>query len=111
MKIKNDYKGQLKNRLQSKIEEIANTLSIYNAELDAPGVLGGMSGKALFMFYYSRYSGDTKFADIGEQALLRALEIINSGYASLNYYGGISGFAWTCEHLVRQGFIDSDSID
>jgi hypothetical protein len=70
----------------------------------------GVSGKVLFMFYYSRYTNNPKYADIGEQTLVRALEIINNNYIYHTYCGGISGFAWTCEHLARHGFVESKDI-
>jgi lantibiotic modifying enzyme len=105
-----DTQHQLKDRLQSKVEEIANILNNSVVDDNYLGVLAGVSGKALFMFYYSLYTGNSKYADIGEQALTRALEIINNNYPYHNYCNGISGFAWTCEHLAQQGFIESKDI-
>ena len=97
---------QLRGQLKSKLEEIANILLDPTIEFNEPGVLAGISGKALFLFYYSFYTGDSKYADIGEQALEQALDMINKGFVSFNYYSGISGFVWTCEHLAQHGFIE-----
>jgi lantibiotic modifying enzyme len=101
---------QLKSLLQSKIEQIANILIDPEVDDNTPGVLAGVSGKALFMFYYSLYTGNSKYADIGEQALAQALEIINNNYPYHSYCNGISGFAWACEHLAQHGFIESKDI-
>jgi lantibiotic modifying enzyme len=103
-------KQSIKCLLQSKVEHIANILIDPAIEFNGIGPLAGVSGKALFMFYYSRYTGNSIYADIGEQALARALEIINNDYLYRTYCTGISGFAWTCEHLVRHGFIESEDI-
>ena len=100
----------LKYRLQSKLKEIASILCDSTDQFDSPGVLAGLSGLALFMFYYSRFTGNGKYAEVGEQALEKAVDMINNGYTFHTYCSGISGLAWTCEHLERYKFIDREGI-
>ena len=102
--------NELNYKLQSKLEEIASILCDSTDKFDSPGVLAGVSGLALFMFYYSRFTGDGKYAEVGEQALGKAVEMINDGYKPHTFCTGISGLAWTCEHLERYKFIDREGI-
>jgi lantibiotic modifying enzyme len=103
--IINQMETQLKHKLQEKLEEIADIASKSICIYDAPGVLSGVSGIALFMFYYSRFAGIEKYADYGRQALKKAIDLIDGGFISHTYCIGISGLTWTCEHLARHGFI------
>jgi len=100
----------LKDIMQRKLDEIAGILCDSKDKFDSPGVLAGISGLTLFMYYYSRFTGDSKYAEVGEQALERAVEMINNGYKYHAFCSGISGLAWTCEHLEQNGFIDRDFI-
>jgi len=97
---------ELNIRLKGKLEEIAGILCDSTDKFNSPGVLAGVSGLALFMFYYSRFTGDAKYAEVGEQALEKAVEMINNGFTNHTFCSGISGLAWTCEHLEQNGFID-----
>jgi len=97
---------ELKIRLKGKLEEIAGILCDSTDKFNSPGILAGVSGLALFMFYYSRFTGDSKYAAVGEQALEKAVEMINNGFTNHTFCSGISGLAWTCEHLEQNGFID-----
>lgn len=101
---------ELKNKLQTKLEEIADILCCSMDRFNNPGVLAGVSGFALFMFYYSKFTQDSKYAEIGERALEKAVDMINNGYQLHTYCSGISGMAWTFEHLARHGFIERENI-
>jgi lantibiotic modifying enzyme len=92
------------------LEEIASILCDSADQFDSPGVLAGVSGLALFMFYYARFTGDSKYAEVGTKALEKAVEMINDGYKLHTFCSGISGLAWTCEHLERYKFIDREGI-
>ena len=92
--------------MQSKLDEIANVLCDSADKFDNLGVLSGISGLALFMFYYSRLSGGLRYAEVGEQALEKSVDMINNGFRVHTFYSGISGMAWTFEHLERHGFLE-----
>ena len=95
---------ELEYKLQSKLEDIASVLWDSTDKFENPGVLAGVSGLALFMFYYVRFTGDGKYAEVGAKALEKAVEMVNDGYTFHTYCSGISGLAWTCEHLERYKF-------
>jgi len=100
----------LNHKLHKKLHEIANILCNSLHIFNNPGVLAGVSGLALFMYYYSRFTGDSKYAEVGEKALERAVDMINEGFTDHSFCSGLSGFVWTCEHLERYKFIDRESI-
>ncbi|MDR0574428.1 MAG: hypothetical protein LBG96_10445 [Tannerella sp.] len=101
---------QLKCGLQVKLEEIAGILSKSINRYNTPGVLSGISGLALFMFYYSRFTGIAKYAYYGIFALKKAIDMIDAGYSYHTYCIGITGLAWVCEHLVRHKFLEQSDI-
>jgi len=102
--------GNLKIELEKKLEEIAVILCDSIDEFENPGVLAGVSGLALFMYYYSRYTNEQKYKEIGMQALEKAVDMLNNGYNLPNFCNGISGFTWTCKHLEKNGFVDTKTI-
>ena len=102
--------NELKKEIQRKLAGIAEILCDSSDKFNNPGVLAGVSGLALFMYYYARFTGENKYAEFCEQALVKAVEMINNGYTYHTFCSGISGLAWTCEHLEQNGFIDRDNI-
>jgi lantibiotic modifying enzyme len=101
---------ELKCKTEEKLQEIADILYYSLDKFENNGVLIGNAGLALFMYYYSRYTNDSKYADMGKQALEEAVNMINNGYLHHTFCSGISGLAWTCEHLVKHEFIESEEI-
>ena len=101
---------EVTNRMQRKLEEIARILCDSTDKIDNIGVLSGVSGLVLFMYYYSRYTDNSKYAEVGEQILEKAVEMINNGFTLHTFCSGIGGLAWTCEHLEQNGFIDRETF-
>jgi lantibiotic modifying enzyme len=102
--------NELKYRLEEKLQEIAVILCRSLNKFDCNGVLAGNAGLALFMYYYSKYTNNSKYAEIGREVLSDAVDIINKGYFNHTFCSGISGLAWTCEHLAKHEFIDYNEI-
>jgi hypothetical protein len=51
---------------KQKLEEIAKVALENTDKLESNiGLMGGKIGAALFFFYYSRFTGDEKYADYG----------------------------------------------
>lgn len=96
----------IEHRLQSKLKEIASVLEAESEENKYVGVLSGISGIALFQFYYSRYLGDDKYADQGVQNLTRMVDLINSGVVFPTFCTGIAGACWVMELLKEEEFVD-----
>ncbi len=70
------------------------------------GVLSGISGCALFQFYYSKWTDVDNHADLGVAIIATCIDRINSGFSYPTYCDGIAGFGWAIQHLTMENFID-----
>ena len=101
----------IKLQLEQKLQEIQKILTKeYKQNLNV-GVLSGISGIALFHFYYSKYLNVDTYADIGVEILEEVIERINNGYAYPTFCTGIAGAGWVFEHLLEEDFTDIDNDD
>ncbi|WP_340065518.1 lanthionine synthetase C family protein [Ascidiimonas aurantiaca] len=95
--------------LEKKLEEISAILKDESQKNEHLGVLAGISGIALFNFYYSKYLDVDTYADIGVDLLNESVNRINEGYQYPTYCTGIAGAAWVFDHLVEEDFMDSEN--
>ncbi len=96
-----------KTKYKIKLDEIAEVIYNYDFKNEHIGLLGGKSGVALFLAYYSKYKNSQKYLE-------KALELIESSLSDFNSYNlsyssGIAGLAWTIEHLFKYDFFDADT--
>jgi len=96
------------NILKEKLKEIDLVIKDHYNESTDIGVLSGISGIALFQFYYAKYTGEEIHADLGAAMLSEVIEKINEGYSFPTFCAGIAGGAWAIEHATEEGFIDVD---
>ncbi len=97
--------------LKQKLNTISTTLrQRYKEETDL-GVVSGVSGIALFQFYYSKYLDIDTHADLGAEMISHCIEQINEGYSHPTFCTGIAGLGWTIQHLKANDFIDVDCDD
>lgn len=93
-----------------KLREINDLLSNLNKEnRNDGGLMGGLSGIAIFFFYYAKYSDNQKYYDIGHNLLFEIIEHIKNNLKNTTFATGISGMAWTIEHLEQNNFIITDT--
>lgn len=92
--------------LLDKLSEINQALKYETNE--QLGVLSGMSGRALFQFYYSKFLEIDEHAGIGTDILSRCIENINQGNIYPTFCTGLAGMGWTFYHLKKEGLIDLD---
>ena len=95
--------------LEEKLETISDIITAKYTKESHLGVLAGLSGLALFQFYYSRFLERDEYADTALAILTRCIDHINVGYTFPTYCTGIAGMGWTLEHLKAQGFIEADT--
>ncbi len=89
------------------IDSIAEHLATNISETTNVGLLGGDTGRALALLYYDRYRAETdKFGDLGSQLLVQVIEKLQSGVNSMTFATGLSGIAWTIQHLQKREFTD-----
>lgn len=101
---------KLREKLNDKLTEIAKVVKDEYKPISA-GVLSGVSGVALFQFYYSKYLCSEYEYEEGEALLLKSIELINEGQMYPTFCAGLAGFGWVLEHLVKEDFIDFDTDD
>jgi lantibiotic modifying enzyme len=92
-------------KLNSKLLEIYAILKEQHYS-DNLGVLTGLTGLALFHFYYSRFANNDDSSEIGVEIITECFEKINQNYELPTYCTGIAGFGWALEHLYTENFID-----
>lgn len=90
-----------------KIDEIAEI--IISNKINNTGFMGGKTGLALFLFYYSRFTSDEKYSDYAEDLIIQVFEEINNGFDYPTYAGGLAGIGWILEHLSKESYIELDS--
>jgi lantibiotic modifying enzyme len=95
--------------LREKLKEIDRILRDQYQNSTDIGVLSGVSGIAIFQFYYARFLQDEQHEDVGAAILTSVIEEINQGYIYHTYCGGIAGAAWAIEFLKKEKFIDLDT--
>jgi len=98
-----------KEQLQEKLKEIDRILRDTYQDHTEIGVLSGISGLALFQFYYGKLLGEESNTDVGAEMLSLVIQKINEGYSYHTFCTGISGAAWAMELLKQEGFIDLDT--
>ena len=95
--------------LLDKLAQIHTILSETVKDEKEIGVLSGMSGIALFHFYYAKFLGEESIADIGVDVITLLFQKINDGYSFPTFCSGIAGAAWAIELLQEEDFIDVNS--
>lgn len=95
-------------KLNSKLIQIHEILKTQH-QSENLGVLTGLTGLALFHFYYSRFNNEDDSSDIGVKIIADCFEKINNNYELSTYCSGIAGFGWALQHLHLEDFIDFDS--
>ncbi len=94
--------------LNEKLKEINSILQWQYTTVADVGVMAGLSGIALFQFYYSKYLDVDEHSDIGIEMISNCIEKINDGYSTPTFCSGIAGLGWTIQHLKTSDFIDID---
>ncbi|WP_282079676.1 lanthionine synthetase C family protein [Aquimarina algiphila] len=94
--------------LLEKLKEIAEILQKEYTHKEEIGVLSGISGIALFQFYYAKLMNEESHAEIGVELLGLVFQKINEGYTLPTFCSGIAGAAWAIELLQEEEFIDID---
>lgn len=97
--------------LQSVLKKINNIVNEQYASRKQLGLCSGLSGAALFQFYYSRYTQDNEISNSGIDILGECISQINNGYIYPTFCDGFAGLTWLFDHLEQQNFIDLDTID
>lgn len=83
-------------------------LQLQASVLKAPGLIYGKMGSALFFFEYARFSGVSRYEDLGMTLLEDAVENLSHN-TPLNYADGLCGIGCGVEYLVQSGYLENDA--
>ncbi|AWK05747.1 hypothetical protein HYN56_16485 [Flavobacterium crocinum] len=101
----------INNELHKILQSVNNHINKEYIEVEHLGILSGLSGAALFQFYYSAYTNDNSDNTTGIDIIGYCIQKINNGYGYPTYCGGIAGFTWMLQHLSEQNLIDLKGIN
>lgn len=93
-------------QFRNKLKEISEILDRKTKESNDIGVLAGISGAALFQFYYSEFLNDDIHADKGVEVITEIVKRINDGFNYPTFCSGIAGACWMLEILKEEEFIE-----
>lgn len=97
--------------IKDKIGEIHSEIIAMDFSNLEIGPMGGKSGIALFLCYFSRYFKNQKAADIALELLYSCISDIEKGGISFSYSGGLTGFGSILQHLSEMQLLDVNTDD
>lgn len=100
-----------KEKIITKIDEIAIAIKKYYSNERSVGLHGGLSGITLFFAEYSKFRDDSGYAEQYVDCLEKSLNIINSGGIPHTLCDGLAGYAWILDYLNKNQFIEIDEKD
>lgn len=99
----------LKKTLEYKLNEINTIIREESHKEVNIGLINGLSGVALFQFYYAKFTDNDTYADWGQDTLIKIIEKINNGNTNPTLSIGLAGAGWVFDHLNNEGFIELDN--
>jgi hypothetical protein len=95
-------------RINSRLERIANVLSLNASFIENLGLLNGKMGIAIFFFHYARYTNNKIFENYADELVDEIYGEINKSI-SIDFENGVTGIGWGIEYLVKNGFVQADT--
>jgi lantibiotic modifying enzyme len=95
------------NAIHQKLEEIAMLLAAQPPSADI-SLTGGDAGRALFLLYYHKLSGNEAYLDKAIELMNDLLVNITQSDCHPSFAGGLAGVGWLLQHAVNNGFLDAD---
>jgi lantibiotic modifying enzyme len=101
--------GEDAERARSVVDDIRVALVQADLGTEDPGLVEGLSGRALFFAKLAEAQSDREDAARARRLLAAAVKESRSLSHSPGLYAGIIGLAWTAQHLTR--LVSSDVLD
>ena len=86
--------------------QIANTVSVNVQKITNPGLLEGKMGVAIFLYHYTRYSGQNAYNQLADYLMDEIIETM--AVSQVSFSDGLSGIGWGIKHLMKEHFIKCD---
>lgn len=92
------------------IIRITNQIISKSAAVFDSGLLSGKMGLIMYLFHYSKYSDNKLYADFAELLIDDIFEDIHDKM-SFTLDKGLSGIGWGIEYILKNNFVEGDSIE
>ena len=99
---------ELKQRIDSHLQRIANVLLLNASFIDNLGLLNGKMGIAIFFYHYARYTDNKVYSNYAGELIDEIYEEINKN-TPIDFANGLTGIGWGIEYLVKNGFVEADT--
>ena len=103
-----DNNNLLLEKIENRLQRIANVLLLNASFIDNPGLLNGKMGIAIFFYHYYRYTKNKIYEDYAGELVDEVYEEINTS-TPVNFENGLTGIGWGIEYLVRNKFVQADT--
>jgi hypothetical protein len=103
-----DNNNLLLEKIENRLQRIANVLLLNASFIDNPGLLNGKMGIAIFFYHYSRYTNNKIYEDYAGELIDEIYEQINTS-TPVNFENGLTGIGWGIEYLVKNKFVQADT--
>jgi len=92
------------------LQQISPILDNFIQQDGNPGLLSGYTGCALFYAYYYYLTGKKKYLKQVHTVMLKSIQALSEQEMMLSHCSGISGIAWSIQHLINAGFAEGDGM-
>ena len=103
-----DNNNLLLEKIENRLQRIANVLLLNASFIDNPGLFNGKMGIAIFFYHYSRFTKNKIYEDYAGELVDEIYEEINTS-TPVNFENGLTGIGWGIEYLVKNKFVQADT--
>lgn len=98
------------NKVENRLQRIANVLLLNASFTDNLGLLNGKMGIAIFFYQYARYTGNKVYEDYAGE-LIDQVQLEITKNTPVNFLNGLTGIGWAIEYLVDKSFVVANTDD
>jgi hypothetical protein len=96
------------NKINDRLQRIANALLLNASFIDNLGLLNGKMGIAIFFYHCARYTGNQIYEHYAGELIDEIYNEINRN-TPVDFANGLIGIGWGIEYLVQKGFVEADT--
>lgn len=99
---------ELKNKIDERLQRIANVLILNASFTNNLGLLNGKMGIAIFFYHYALYTQDEQYREFADDLIDEVYEDIKKN-TPIDFANGLTGIGWGVEYLVKNRFVEADT--
>lgn len=90
---------------------LGSLLAASTLENNESGVLSGLSGIAMFHFYYAKLINSQEHYDLGISKISSCVDNIGESFYMNTFCSGVAGVGWVLSHLEEEKFVNGINAD